>query len=86
MFNYPIATLQEGCPDPCRDFGECVKCRVFETSDLTAEQCKVECANWNITEHIVDDDIESWLILHNNFVCLFIFIHLFIFAYKVFAL
>nr|AAG25994.1 integrin beta chain [Podocoryna carnea] len=45
------------CPDPCQNYRECVKCRVFDTSDLSTAECEVECARWNITSHIVVDKV-----------------------------
>ena len=40
-----------------------MKCSVFETSDLTPDECEIECRDkWNITSHVVVDDVEGILL------------------------
>ncbi|XP_065644709.1 integrin beta-1 isoform X3 [Hydra vulgaris] len=45
------------CPDACQDFRECVKCKVFDTSDLKKEQCELECTKWNISSYKLQDKV-----------------------------
>ena len=42
--------LNQNCPDPCVDYQKCVRCKVFQTIDLSAAECEAECGKHNITK------------------------------------
>ncbi|XP_065056412.1 integrin beta-1-like [Rhopilema esculentum] len=49
----------ENCPDPCVDYKECVRCKVFKTSELGAPECETECRKRNITKITTVDYVQA---------------------------
>jgi len=49
----------ENCPDPCVDYKECVRCKVFKTSDLSSSACEAECNRRNITKISTVDYVQA---------------------------
>eukprot|EP00794_Sanderia_malayensis_P011259 gene11259-12439_t len=49
----------ENCPDPCAENSECVKCKVFGTSDLSATACEAECTKRKVRKVTIVNYVEA---------------------------